>query len=163
MKQAGVVPKLRLGIKEEGKAPVSTGPHRVKILEDKLRKGKDEKGNIIDVVHYIVEENGEKKFYEVPVKDKQGNLHYLVQRLSEVPEGMDIIMEMKKKGIKNYISVAVVGEQMEVEDEEGEISHYEDENVEEENSPFPKKEFVGKDQDIEYPNDYEGEPNFDVK
>lgn len=121
MKQAGIVPRLKLGIKEEGKAPVPTGPHKVKILEDKIKKGKDNEGKIIDVMHYIVEENGEKKFYEVPVKDKTGGLHYLVQRLSEISEGQEIILEMKKRGIKNYISVALVGEQLEIEEEEDSI------------------------------------------
>ncbi len=157
MKQAGILPKLKLGIKEEGKAPVPTGPHKVKILEDKIKKGKDAQGNIIDVVHYVVEEEGVKKFYEVPVKDKIGNLHYLVQRLSEIPEGQEIILEMKKKGIKNYISVAIIGDQLDIEDDE---VHDGDEITE--NSPFPEKTMVGTNKDIEYPEE-DVNPNFDIK
>lgn len=129
MKQAGILPKLRLAVKEEGKAPVPTGPHRVTIIDDKIKKGKDEKGNIIDVVHYVFEENGEKKYYEVPVKDKQGELHYLVQRLSEVPEGSEIILEMKKRGMKNYVSVAIVGEQSEIEMDEDNHTKIADTNI----------------------------------
>lgn len=121
MKQAGVLPKLKLGLKEEGKAPISTGAHRVKIIEDKIQKAKDEQGNVIEVVKYILEENGEKKFYQVPVKNKQGELHYLVQRLSEIPEGQEIILKMKKRGVKNYISVAVVGEPTEIEDDQEDL------------------------------------------
>lgn len=110
MVRANVMPKLRLAIKEGDGAPKPTGPHRVKIIEDKIQKGKDSQtGAPIDIVRYIVEEDGVQKRYDVPVKDKAGELHYLVQRLSELPEGQEIIMEMKKRGPKNYVSVVVVG------------------------------------------------------
>ena len=105
MIQAKIIPKLRLAIKEDGKAPKPTGPHRVKILEDKVQNGKDHEGKVVPVVRYIFEENGEKYRYDVPVKNKEGELHYLIQKLSEFPEGQELIIEMKKKGIKNYVSV----------------------------------------------------------
>jgi hypothetical protein len=111
MKKAGILPKLRLGIKKEGGGVESTGPHQVRILEDKIVPGIDkETGKQIHEVKYILEENGEKKEYRVPVKDKAGELHYLVQRLSEIPEGGEVILEMKKRGIKNYIEVTTIGE-----------------------------------------------------
>ncbi len=159
MKQAGILPRLKLGERREGEngkeSVFPTGPHRVKIIEDKIKKGKDHEGKIIDVMHYVLEEDGVKKFYEVPVKDKTGSLHYLVQRFSEVPEGQEIILEMKKRGIKNFISVAVVGEQLEIEDEEATIQVDEEELP----SPFPKK-MVGVNNDIEYPEE-DATPNFD--
>lgn len=118
MIQANIIPKLRLAIKEEGKAPVPTGPHRVKILSDNTQKGKDREGNIIPIVRYVFEENGEQKRYDVPVKNKEGELHYLIQRLSEIEEGQEIILEMKKRGAKNYVNVSLVGSDVEMEDEE---------------------------------------------
>ena len=170
MKQAGILPKLKLGERREGdngkESVHPTGPHRVKILEDKIRKGKDQEGKIIDVMHYVLEEDGVKKFYEVPVKDKTGSLHYLVQRLSEIAEGQEIILEMKKRGIKNFISVAIVGEQLEIEDEDVQIGDHTDDDIIKDSSPFPDKQktYVGKDQDIEYPEEDLGDgPNFDVK
>ena len=168
MKQAGILPKLKLGERREGEngkeSVFPTGPHRVKILEDKIKKGKDDKGNIIDVVHYVVEEDGVKKFHEVPVKDKTGGLHYLVQRLSEVPEGQEVILEMKKRGIKNYINVAVVGEQMEIEDEDVQIGNQDSNKIPSEDNPFPEKTYTGKNNDIEYPEEDLGDgPNFDPK
>lgn len=115
MKQAGVLPKLRLGNRID-KGVIATGPHTVKILEDKIVRGSDpQNGKEVEYVRYILEENGEKKFYDTKLKDKNGELSYLVQRLSEVPEGSEIILEMKKRGIKNYISVSAVTQHGEVE------------------------------------------------
>lgn len=108
MTQAKIIPKLRLATKEDGKAPVPTGPHRVKIISDKLQSGKDSEGKVIPIVRYIFEENGEQKRYDVPVKNKEGDLHYLVQRLAEMDEGQEMILEMKKRGMRNYVSVSMV-------------------------------------------------------
>jgi hypothetical protein len=111
MKVAGVYPKLKLGeIREGTNGKVSvhpTGPHRVKMVEDKVTKGIDkETRQPIEVVKYVVEEEGVLKQYVVPVKSREtGELHYLVQRLSEVEEGQEIIIEMKKQGPKNYVGV----------------------------------------------------------
>ena len=109
LKKAGILPKLRLG-KKTDKGVESTGPHRVKMLEDKIKKGVNHEGKEIDVVEYIVEENGEKKRYQTDLKNKSGELHYLVQRLAEIPEGNEVILEMKKRGVKNYVDVIPVGD-----------------------------------------------------
>lgn len=127
---ANIIPKLRLAIKEEGKPPVPTGPHKVKIISDKTQNGKDHEGKVVPIVRYIFEENGEQKRYDVPVKNKEGELHYLIQKLAEVEEGQEIILEMKKKGIKNYVSVSVVGHSSDVEVDENEDIHGDEEVVE---------------------------------
>src|SRR5690606_17692693 len=67
-------------------------------------------GKIVDVVKYVFEEDGEKKQYERKIKNKADELDYLIQRLSEVPEGAEVILEMKKNGMKNYIEVTYNGE-----------------------------------------------------
>lgn len=125
--KANIIPKLRLAIKEDGKPPVPTGPHKVKIISDTIQNGKDHTGKVIPIVRYIFEENGEKKRYDVPVKNNEGELHYLVQRLAEVEEGQEIIIEMKKKGIKNYVSVSVIGDSSDI--EVGDHDDYTDEEV----------------------------------
>jgi len=132
LKKANIIPKLRLAIKEEGKAPQPTGAHRVSLIEDKLINGKDEKGNVIPMVRYIFEENGERKRYDVPLKNKEGEVHYLVQRFAEVNEGQELILEMKKRGAKNYVSVSVVGHSS-----EAEISDEDDIQVEEDQTEEP--------------------------
>lgn len=134
MKAAGVYPKLRLGVRKEGankKISVHpTGPHRVKMVSDKVMRGKDkETGEAIEIVKYVVEEDGVLKQYVVPVKSREtGDLHYLVQRLSEVQEGQEIILEMKKRGPKNYVEVLdAEGKPIgDAEEEDGELTEEEE-------------------------------------
>ena len=123
MKSAGILPKLRLGNKT-AKGVVRTGSHKVKMLEDKIIKGSDpQTGKEIELVRYILEENGEKKYYDTKLRDKGGGLSYLVQRLSEVAEGEEVMLEMKKRGVKNYVEVTKLNdrEAVEVEDHDEEV------------------------------------------
>ena len=126
-KAANIIPRLRLGAKTDH-GVVSNGPHRVKFVADKEVKGKDFNGKEIDMVAYLVEENGEKKSYRVPKLNKQGEVNYLVIRLAEVNEGDEVILEMKKKGIKNYVEVSPVSQASKVEIEDNDsIIEYGDE------------------------------------
>ncbi len=110
LKQAGIIPDLSLAVKKDGGGVESTGPHTVKTIEDKLVKGDDyDTGKEILYVRYIFEEAGEKRKYDVPLKDKYGEVHYLVQKLADVPEGEEIILECKKNRMKNYIDVKRLG------------------------------------------------------
>jgi hypothetical protein len=103
--KSGLYPKLRLG-ERRGRAVVSTGPHKVKILEDKVIRKLNPEGVEEYYVRYIFEENGEKKQYDCHMKAKVGSdPHYLVQALSDVHEGEELILEMKKAGVKSYIEV----------------------------------------------------------
>ena len=118
---AGIIPKLRLGTKTD-RGVQGNGPHRVKILADKLVQGKDPKtGKDLEYVRYLVEENGEKKSYQTKKLNQNGELSYLVQRLAEIEEGQEVILEMKKAGVKNYVDVVPVGSahSVEVEDDDG--------------------------------------------
>lgn len=107
MQKADIHPKLKLGIKQDKGGVKSTGRHVVRMISDKITKGRDrESGQIIDAVKYVVEEKGQKYEYRCPLKNKEtGELHYLVQILSHVPEGTEVVMEMKKQGPRNYIDV----------------------------------------------------------
>ena len=127
LKEANITPRLRLGQKT-GKVVISTGEHRVKIIKDKLDKGTDYSGKEIEVVKYLVEEDGQYKSYSVPRIGKNGELHYLVQRLAEIKEGAEIILKMEKRGIKNVITVSEIGriDTIEYEEEEGEEKEQEE-------------------------------------
>ena len=104
--KAGLHPKLILG-ERRGNAVVSTGPHTVKMLEDKIIKKMNTEGKEEYFVRYIVEENGEKKQYDAHMKSKVGNdPHYLVQALADVHEGEELILEMKKAGNKILYSTS---------------------------------------------------------
>jgi hypothetical protein len=107
MKQANIFPKLRLGVKKDGGGVAPTGPHTVKMVSDKIVKGVDsETGKPIEYVRYVVTEDGIEKEYRTRLKHKEtGELNYLVQNLSQVEEGDTVILEMKKRGIKNYVEV----------------------------------------------------------
>jgi len=127
MKEANIQPKLRLGTKKTGGGVVPNGSHRVKMIADKVINGTDPKtGKPIEYVRYLVEENGETKTYQTKKLNDKGELSYLVQRLSEINEGQEVILEMKKQGIKNYIEVSPVvgGESVEVDEDDEE--HLED-------------------------------------
>lgn len=100
-------PYLALGNKdEETGAVVATGPHIIKLVSDSLGKGTDPfTGKERDELHVVVLEGGVEKMWNIPVKNKDGNLHYLVQRLAEFKPGDELVVEMKRKGMKNYIEV----------------------------------------------------------
>ena len=89
-----------------------TGSHRVKLIEDKPITGKDFQGKEVPKIRFTLEENGEKKFYDVEVKDKSGELHYLIQRLAEFEEGTEVVMEYKPRGLRGYIEVSKPGEEI---------------------------------------------------
>lgn len=106
MQKAGIYPDLKLLVKVEGQAPRATGPHKVKVLEEKVVMGKDyTSGKEREEMRYTLEEDGEKKIYQVPLKDKNGDLHYLIQRFAEIEEGEEIVLEAKYKGGRNFINV----------------------------------------------------------
>ena len=43
--------------------------------------------------------------WNVPVLNKDGNLHYLVAKLAEVEEGEELYVELKHNGAKSFIDV----------------------------------------------------------
>jgi hypothetical protein len=134
MTKAGLYPKLRLGIKS-GRGVTPTGQHKVKIIEDKVIKKLNVDGVDEFFVRYIFEEDGQRKQYDCHMKAKAGNdPHYLVQALAEVEPGEELILEMKKAGVKNYIEVTRVGlnstERVEVDEEAGEVPPDEEPDIE---------------------------------
>lgn len=112
MDKAGILPKLRLGVKVEGSGVESTGPHKVVVAGERLERGIDrDTGKEIEVMRYEFDcDDGERREYEVPVKDKGGKLHYLVQRFAEVNVGDMVTLEMKRQGARNYIQVTTKGD-----------------------------------------------------
>jgi len=120
LKLAGILPKLRLGIKQSGGGVKTTGSHRVKIIDDKIIKKPDSTGKELEYVRYLIEENGEKKIYDTKKLDKNGQLSYLVQRFAEINEGDEVALEMKKTGMKNYIEVIPLNNPSNIEIDEDE-------------------------------------------
>lgn len=126
LSKAGLLPKLKLGIKLTGGGVKPTGPHRVKFLEEQIKKKPDTTGKEVEYVRIIVEENGEKKYYDTKLRGKDGLPSYMVQNLAEVQEGDEIVLEMKKSGPKNYIEITRVGQSSSIEmddDDDGDEQH----------------------------------------
>lgn len=121
LENAGIVPKLRLGIQKPKGGVISTGPHRVKVISDRIKNETNfETGKEEPHLIYTVVENGVTKEYHRKVKNKKGELDYFVQRLAELPPGSEVILEMVRRGARNHIVVIPVSTGQEVEDEEGE-------------------------------------------
>ena len=121
-----IYPKLRLGIKLEKGGVKLTGPHKVKFLEEPVTvQGKDDKGQPRKELKFIVEENSIKYRWQIPLLGENGQAHYLLEKLMGVEVGDERILEMKKRGVRNYTDVIMVDEAPE-EPEDEEIVHPED-------------------------------------
>jgi hypothetical protein len=120
--KSGLLPRLQLGIKT-ARGIRSTGRHTVKVIEDKLvRKPPREEGDDGHYVRYIVEEAGERKQYDTRLKQRGSNdPSYFVQAMAGVEPGEEIVLEMKKAGIKNYINIErpALGQVAQAETEDG--------------------------------------------
>jgi hypothetical protein len=65
LKDANIMPKLKLAIQTAGGGVTGSGPHRVKILSDEKRNDVDrDTGKTIEVVRFLFEEDHEKKYYD---------------------------------------------------------------------------------------------------
>jgi hypothetical protein len=58
--------------------------------------------------------------YDAPVLDKKGEVHYLIQRLGEMKEGQELMLEYKRAGMKGYIQVTPIdpAEEFEIDEDE---------------------------------------------
>lgn len=129
IEKAGIIPRLRLGSKT-GKGVKPNGSFRVRMIKDKEIIGRDANtGKEVPMIRYLMDvlmkdgKTWEKRIYETKKFNKDtGEISYLVIRLAEVPEGGEVILEMKKMGIKNFVSVRDVGENVAVEAEDHEIT-----------------------------------------
>lgn len=103
-------PKLQLGEKIEGSGVKPTGPHTVKITAEPTTTMINKGGKPVKGFKFIVEEAGQLYKWLVPLVNEQGEGHYLIERLQDVRIGEEIILEMKKRGAKNYIDITRPGE-----------------------------------------------------
>jgi len=103
--------KLATQIKDAAgnkKGVEGTGKHTVRFISDKAIEGE----NFITKekrpeVQYIFEEDGQKKKHSVPVHNKNGELHYFVQRMADIQRGETITLEYQKipNSFKGYIEI----------------------------------------------------------
>jgi len=109
LKKANITPDLKLFTKREEGGTQTTGPHTVKLIDSKIIKGVDfDTRKDIFIVRLLVEENGEQKKYDFPMRDKKGDIHYLVHRLAEFEEGSEVVLEGKSQGGRSFTDVHLV-------------------------------------------------------
>lgn len=110
LRQKGVLPRLRLGQKV-GNSIQPTGAQRVKLISDfVVEKPDPENGNKIEYMRYVVEHNGEKKYYDTRLYDTTGEVSYLVQNFRNIKEGEEVILEMKRNKMKLFVEITRLGE-----------------------------------------------------
>lgn len=66
-------------------------------------------------MRFVVEENGRKFKWLVPIMDKSGTQpHYLMERLTElaVQVGDELVLEMKRNGMNNFVEIRRLGDAM---------------------------------------------------
>src|SRR3990172_8224726 len=110
-------PKLRLGEKLPGGGVKANGPHTVKITAEPTTTMINKNGKMVKAFKFTVEENGQLYKWLVPLLNEEGEGHYLIERLQDIEVGEEIVLEMKKRGARNYIDITKPGE----EDTEDEI------------------------------------------
>ena len=119
-KEGDYVSSLQLFVKLDSGGTRATGAHKVKLISDKVIKGKDYKTKQeIYKIELLLEEDGVKKSYSFRMKDKDNpkKPHYLVERFANIKAGTEVILEGKKSGKASYIDVFVVEGQGEVSEE----------------------------------------------
>jgi hypothetical protein len=75
---------------------VPNGQHRVKIFSQQLGKGKSYEGAEQDELQMVVNDNGVEKLWNMPVKNKDGTLYYLIEDLESIEIGEEFFVEAVK-------------------------------------------------------------------
>jgi len=75
---------------------VPNGEHRVKIKSQKIGKGKNFQGVEVDELQMVISDNGAIKFWNMPLKNEEGNLYYLIEDLEHIEIDEEFIVEAFK-------------------------------------------------------------------
>lgn len=103
-------PKLRLGEKIQGGGVKPTGPHTVKITAEPTTVMMNKNNKQVKAFKFVVEENGTLFKWLVPLTNEEGEGHYLIERLQDVEVGEIVVLEMKKRGARNYVEILREGD-----------------------------------------------------
>jgi hypothetical protein len=75
---------------------VPNGQHRVKITSQKIGKGKSFQGVEVDELQMVITDNGVTKLWNMPLKNEDGNLYYLIEDLENIELNEEFIVEAFK-------------------------------------------------------------------
>jgi hypothetical protein len=75
---------------------VPNGVHKVKIISQKIGKGKNFQGAEVDQLQMVISDNGVTKFWNMPLKNEDGHLYYLIEDLENIELNEEFIVEAFK-------------------------------------------------------------------
>lgn len=75
---------------------VPNGQHRVKIVSQKIGKGKSFNGPEQEELQMVITDNGIEKLWNMPIKNEDGNLYYLIEDLEDIEIGEEFFVEAFK-------------------------------------------------------------------
>ena len=75
---------------------VPNGQHRVKIVSQKIGKGKSFNGAEQEELKMVITDNGVEKQWNMPIKNEDGNLYYLIEDLEDIEIGEEFFVEAFK-------------------------------------------------------------------
>jgi len=75
---------------------VPNGQHRVKIVSQKIGKGKSFNGAEQEELQMVITDNGVEKQWNMPIKNEDGNLYYLIEDLEDIEIGEEFFVEAFK-------------------------------------------------------------------
>jgi hypothetical protein len=75
---------------------VPNGQHRVKILSQSIGKGKSFNGAEQEELQMVIIDNGVEKLWNMPIRNEDGNLYYLIEDLEDIEIGEEFFVEAFK-------------------------------------------------------------------
>ncbi len=99
--------------KKVGNKNVSTGPHILQLLRDEKGVKKNFRTNVKEeVMWYYFRDVGTGKLYKyaVPIKNRDGDIHYLIQKLGPLPENsiVELTYVNKPNDVGGFVQVNVL-------------------------------------------------------
>jgi hypothetical protein len=105
--------------KKVGNKNVSTGSHLLQLISDEIGTRINIRTNIKEKViwyHFKDITTGNLYKYAVPIKNKNGDVHYLIQKLGVLPEGstVELTYVNKPNDVGGFVQVKVVEKSIEL-------------------------------------------------
>ena len=74
------------------------GNHTVKVLSEVIGKGKGYNGSEVDQLQLTILDNGQQKLWNIPLKNDDGTLYFLIKQLREIQylDGEEFLVRAKK-------------------------------------------------------------------
>jgi hypothetical protein len=75
---------------------VPNGSHKVKIISQKIGKGKNFQGVEVEELQMVITDNGVQKLWNMLLRNEDGNLYYLIEDLEHIELNEEFVVEAFK-------------------------------------------------------------------